>query len=92
MSQSISIRRALVAALAAGALLAALPGAAGAAVPETGYYSGTTSQQLSPSDQGGQPRAGSISLKVFKYGSSDGPGSSSTRSARRCNSPARPVR
>ena len=73
MSHSISIRRGAMAALAAGALLAAMPGAAGAAVPLAGEYSGTTVQpKLNPADPAEQPQAGSVSFKVFKYGSFNG--------------------
>ena len=61
MSRKISIRRTAVLALAAGALMVGLHGSAGAAIPKTGYYSGATSQ------------AKSVSFKVFKYGSFDGP-------------------
>ncbi len=61
-----SLRGATVAALVTGSLLAAMPGAAGAAVPLAGYYSGPTVQ---PAEQ---PYAGSVDFKVFKYGSFNG--------------------
>jgi hypothetical protein len=60
MSHRLSLRRAAVAALVTGCTLAAMPGAAGAAVPLAGYYSGSTAQ------------AGSVDFKVFKYGSFNG--------------------
>ena len=69
MPHRISLRRGAVAAVVAGSLLAA-PGAAGAAVPAAGYYSGATVQPvLDPAEQ---PYAGSVDFKVFKYGSSKG--------------------
>jgi hypothetical protein len=65
MSHRISLRRAAVSALVAGALLAALvPTMAGAATPRAGYYNGTTVQ----TDQ----TAGTVGFKVFKYGSFNG--------------------
>jgi hypothetical protein len=67
MSHRISPRRGAVAALVAGSLLAAMPGAAGAAVPVAGYYSGVTAQN--PAEQ---PYAGTVDFKVFKYGSFNG--------------------
>ena len=66
MSHRISIRRAAVTGLVAGALLASLvPSMAGAATPRAGYYNGTTAQ----TDQG---LDSSVGFKVFKYGSFDG--------------------
>ena len=62
-----SLRGATVAALVTGSLLAAMPGAASAAVPVAGYYSGPTTQ---PAEQ---PYTGSVDFKVFKYGSFSGP-------------------
>jgi hypothetical protein len=65
MSHRISIRRATVSALVAGALLAALvPAMAGAATPRAGYYNGNTLQ----ADQ----TPGTVGFKVFKYGSFNG--------------------
>jgi hypothetical protein len=72
MSRSLSVRRAAVSALVAGALLAALvPTMAGAATPKAGYFNGTTSQ-LNVADPGDPAEAGSVGLKVFKYGSFSG--------------------
>ena len=72
MSHRISIRRAALAALLAGSLLAAmLSASAGAATPRAGYYNGTTSQ-LNVADPGDEAEAGSIGFKVFKYGSFNG--------------------
>jgi hypothetical protein len=66
MSHRISIRRAVVSALVAGALLAALvPSIAGAATPRAGYYNGTTAQTAQGLDS-------SVGFKVFKYGSFNG--------------------
>jgi hypothetical protein len=64
MSLSISPRRGALAVLAAGSLLVAMPGAAGAAVPNSGYYNGTSLQ----ADQ----TPGTVGFKVFKYGSFNG--------------------
>jgi hypothetical protein len=61
-----SLRGAAVAALVTGSLLAAMPGAASAAVPLSGYYSGPTTQSAE------QPYTGSVDFKVFKYGSFNG--------------------
>jgi hypothetical protein len=72
MSHNLSIRRSATAALAGAALLAAMSDAAGAAVPKDGYYSGPTSQQITPTDPAEQPEAGSVDFKVFKYRSSRG--------------------
>ena len=73
MSHRLSVRRGAIAALVAGSMLAAMPGAAGAAVPVAGYYSGPTMQpKLDPADPAEQPYAGSVDFKVFKYGSSNG--------------------
>jgi hypothetical protein len=73
MSHSTPLRRGLAAALTAGALLVAIPGAANAAVPGPGYYSGTTTQpKLNPADPAEQPYAGSVDFKVFKYKGSKG--------------------
>jgi hypothetical protein len=61
VSQPISLRRAALAVLLAGCLLAtALSTSAGAATPRAGYYSGATSQ------------AGEVDFKVMKYGSFNG--------------------
>jgi hypothetical protein len=65
MSHRIPIRRTVVSALVAAALLAALvPSMAGAATPRAGYYNGTTLQ----ADQ----TPGTVGFKVFKYGSFNG--------------------
>lgn len=65
MSHRISIRRAAVAALVAGSLLAAMMSAsASAAIPKAGYFAGTTVQ----ADQ----TPGTVGFKVFKYGSFNG--------------------
>jgi hypothetical protein len=73
MSHRLSVRRGTVAALVAGALVAAMPGAAGAAVPRDGNYSGTTVQpKLNPADAAEQPYAGTVNFRVFKYGSFNG--------------------
>jgi hypothetical protein len=65
MSHRIPIRRTVVSALVAGAVLAALvPSIAGAATPRAGYYNGTTLQ----ADQ----TPGTVGFKVFKYGSFNG--------------------
>jgi hypothetical protein len=73
MSHSISIGRTAVAELVAGSLLAApMSASAGAATPRQGYYSGPTSQQITPADPAEQPQAGSVNFKVFKYGSFSG--------------------
>jgi hypothetical protein len=72
MSHNLSIRRSATAALAGAALLTAMSDAAGAAVPKEGYYSGPTSQQITPADPAEQPEPGSVDFKVFKYGSSHG--------------------
>lgn len=73
MSRSLSVRRAAVSAVVAGALLAALvPSMAGAATPRAGYYSGDTSQTIAPSDPSEQAEPGSVGFKVFKYGSFNG--------------------
>jgi hypothetical protein len=74
MSHSISIRNGVLAALAAGSLLVAMPGAANSAVPTAGYYSGATLQpKLNAADPAEQPYAGSVDFKVLKYGTSNGP-------------------
>ena len=73
MFHRLSLRRGAIAALVAGCSLAAMPGAAGAAVPIAGYYSGTTLQpKVNPADPAEQPYAGSVDFKVFKYGSFNG--------------------
>jgi hypothetical protein len=73
MSHRISLRRGAIAALAVGSMLVAMPGAAGAAVPTAGYYSGATEQpKLDPADPAEQPYAGSVDFRVFKYGSFKG--------------------
>jgi hypothetical protein len=72
VSQPISLRRAALAALLAGCLLATeLSTSANAAVPRTGYYSGTTSQMVQ-SDPAAPAEAGSVDFKVMKYGSFNG--------------------
>jgi hypothetical protein len=68
MPDRIFPRRGTVAALAAGSLLVAMPGAATAAVPAAGDYVGATTQPTL--DPGEQPYAGSVDFRVFKYGSS----------------------
>jgi hypothetical protein len=71
MSLSISVRRTAVAALVACSLLATtMSASAGAATPKQGYYSGPTSQQITPSDPAEAPQAGSVDFKVLKYHSS----------------------
>jgi hypothetical protein len=73
MSRSFSTRHAAVSALVAGALLTALvPATAGAATPRTGYYSGATSQMLTPTDPAAPAEAGSVGFRVMKYGSFNG--------------------
>jgi hypothetical protein len=68
MSRSTSVRRGVVAAIAAGSMLVALPAGAGAATPAAGYFSGDTVQpKLNPADPAEQPYAGSVDFKVFKY-------------------------
>jgi hypothetical protein len=67
MSHRMSLRRGAIAVLVTGCTLAAMPGAAGAAVPLSGYYSGPTAQN--PAEQ---PYVGSVDFKVFKYGSFSG--------------------
>ena len=74
MTRSLSPRRACLSALLAASLLAALvPSMAGAATPKAGYYSGDTSQTISPSDPSEQAEPGSVGFKVMKYGSFSGP-------------------
>lgn len=66
------IRNGVLAALAAGSLLVPMPGAANAAVPVAGYYSGATIQpKLNAADPAEQPYAGSVDFKVLKYSSSN---------------------
>lgn len=73
MSHRISLRRAGVAALLAGSLLAAmLSASASAAVPRTGYYSGPTSQMIASTDPAAPAEAGEVDFKVMKYGSFNG--------------------
>jgi hypothetical protein len=73
MSHRMPIRRAAASALVAGSLLAALvPSMAGATTPRAGYYSGDTTQTITPSDPSEQAEPGSVGFKVFKYGSFNG--------------------
>jgi hypothetical protein len=72
VSQPISLRRAALAALLAGCLLAtALSTSANAATPRAGYYSGSTSQMIQ-SDPAAPAVAGEVDFKVMKYGSFNG--------------------
>jgi hypothetical protein len=73
VSHSISLRRAAIAALLAGSLLAAmLSASASAAVPRAGYYSGPTSQMIASTDPAAPAEAGEVDFKVMKYGSFNG--------------------
>jgi hypothetical protein len=73
MPHRFSTRRALVSALLTASLLAALvPSMASAATPRAGYYSGTTSQMITPTDPAEPAEAGSVDFKVMKYGSFNG--------------------
>jgi len=73
MSHRFSTRRALVTALLTASLLATLvPSMAGAATPRAGYYSGSTSQMITPTDPAEPAKAGEVDFKVMKYGSFNG--------------------